>query len=52
MLLVFWTEAVIIGIYGLLRLCVSFWFGNPFGLREKVPRAENQIAFVPRCTGV
>ena len=30
-ILVYWIEAMIIGVYGLGRLCVACWFGDPLG---------------------
>jgi hypothetical protein len=30
-LLTYWCEAMIIGVFGLARMCVACWFGNPFG---------------------
>ncbi|MEJ2722561.1 MAG: DUF6498-containing protein [bacterium] len=30
-ILIYWFEAMIIGVYGLARMCVACWFGNPLG---------------------
>lgn len=43
-LLIYWVEAMIIGLYGLGRMCVACWFGEPFGKRIGVKDGASRLA--------
>ena len=42
-LLISWIEAMIIGLYGLGRMCVACWFGNPLGKRVGVKDGSSRV---------
>ncbi|MDX1440513.1 MAG: DUF6498-containing protein [Rubricoccaceae bacterium] len=42
-LLIYWLEAVIIGFYGLGRMCTVCWFGEPFGTRVGVAGGLSRV---------
>jgi hypothetical protein len=42
-ILIYWIEAMIIGVYGLGRMCVTCWFGDPLGKRVGVNDAGSRL---------
>jgi len=42
---------MIIGVYGLLRVCVSLWFGNPFGQRIGIANGASRFVFSVMIAG-
>lgn len=42
-LLVYWCEAMIVGLYSLGRMCVTCWFGDPFGKRVGMANGPSRL---------
>jgi hypothetical protein len=42
-ILIYWIEAMIVGVFGLVRMCVVCWFGEPLGSRIGMKDAVSRL---------